>query len=257
MSLSDSITKVTLSIVSHGHGQMLWNLVDKLSQLESVSQIIVTLNVAERVPLNLPDSVMMIQNSAPIGFGANHNQAFKKCQTEVFGVINPDIDFVADPFPELLKTLSDNRIGVVGPRVLDINGENEDSLRKFPTPIRLFKRYVMRPDKKDAFIVHGNLMIPDWIAGMFMLFKTQDYKDFAGFNTDYFMYCEDAEICTRLWRSRKWVAVNPKAKVIHQARRASRSSLRHFYWHATSLIRYWATYMARLPKISAVISRSE
>ena len=257
MSISKSIKPVTLSIVSHGHGQMVWNLVKRLSQLDCISQIIVTLNIAELVPQSLPDGVIVIKNSAPMGFGANHNQAFKKCQTEFFGVINPDIELVADPFPELLKTLSDNRISVVGPRVVNINGENEDSLRKFPTPIGLFKRYLLAWGKEDAFIFYDNLIIPEWIAGMFMLFKTRDYQDICGFNTNYFMYCEDAEICTRLWQLGKWVAVNPKARVTHQARRASRSSLHHFYWHTASLIRYAVKYTARLPLISTVILRAE
>ena len=246
-------SSVTLSVVSHGHGDMVWRLVNKLSNLESVVKIIVTLNIPEKISQQLPDCVQLIHNLEPMGFGENHNQAFASCNTKIFGVINPDIDLIVDPFPVLLDTLADECISVVGPKVVAVDGTTEDSLRRFPTLISLMSRYLL-PGRQETFFARGDLVFPDWIAGMFMLFKTSDYQRIGGFNTNYFMYCEDADICTRLWLLKKWVALNSNAVVVHQARRASRRSLRHLLWHIASLIRYQATYFRSLPSIPKLMA---
>ncbi len=249
--MSDSSAKpqITVSIVSHGHGQMLWDLVQKLNCLESALQIVVTLNIPQSVPEKISEDIQIICNPEPIGFGANHNQAFKRCKTDFFAVINPDIDLIHDPFPELIQTLMNDRIGVVGPKVINIQGESEDSLRAFPLPINLLKRYLI-PGYKENFFRQGNLIFPEWIAGMFMLFRAEDYQAVNGFDTNYFMYCEDADICTRLWFLKRGVAVNPFATVIHNAQRASRKSLRHLRWHTASLLRYALRYSQSYPNLS-------
>ena len=248
MSENNKAAAITVSIVSHGHGQMVWGLAYKLSTLENVSKIIITLNIPELSPDDVPACVEIIHNNIPLGFGANHNQAFQRCKTNYFGVLNPDIDLIEDPFPELLKTISNPSVGVVGPKVIGQNGMQEDSLRQFPTPMRLLQRY-FSPNKVDNYVVSDDTIFPEWIAGMFMLFKSVDYKGICGFDTRYFMYCEDADICTRLWLSGKLVAVNPNSTVIHEARRASRKSIQHFTWHIASLMRYAIAFTGRLSKI--------
>lgn len=239
-------TKVTVSIVSHGHGDMVWRLVNQLNELPDISQIIVTLNIPEAIPDPLPERVQLIRNQVPLGFGANHNQAFASCESEAFCVLNPDIRLIGDPFPTLLKVLDDPRVGVVGPKVVNAEGVTEDSLRKFITPFNMVLRCVLSK-RNDVFPAQGNLVFPEWIAGMFMLFRATEYRRLGGFDTDYFMYCEDADICTRVWSSNGAVVVASSVAVVHDARRASRRSVRHLSWHILSLVRYWAKHLGRMP----------
>jgi len=243
-------TKVTVSIVSHGHGDMVWRLVNQLNELPDIGQIIVTLNIPEAIPDLLPERVQLIRNQVPLGFGANHNQAFVSCESEAFCVLNPDIRLIEDPFPGLLRLLDDPRVGVVGPKVVNAEGVTEDSLRKFITPFNMVLRCVLAK-RNDVFPAQGNLVFPEWIAGMFMLFKGTMYQRLGGFDTDYFMYCEDADICTRVWSSKGLVVVADSIPVIHDARRASRRSLRHLSWHILSLVRYWTKHLGRMPKAVA------
>lgn len=102
MNLSDQLT---LSIVSHGHGHLLENLVGQLDanpKLKGV-RLIVTLNQYEesfsfekKITRNLQLSI--IRNPAPLGFGANHNQAFKRCETAWYAIMNPDLSLAVDSF---------------------------------------------------------------------------------------------------------------------------------------------------------------
>jgi N-acetylglucosaminyl-diphospho-decaprenol L-rhamnosyltransferase len=245
-------SSVTVSIVSHGHGDMVWSLVEQLSKSPWVAKIVVTLNIPESNPTCLPANVSLVTNVFPLGFGANHNQAFALCETPYYCVLNPDIRLPADPFSELVAVLDDPRVGVVGPRVLNVGGGLEDSLRYFLTPTRLIKRYLAR-DRQESFPVQGDLIFPDWIAGMCMLFRAADYRVIGGFDTNYFMYCEDVDICTRIWGMHKLVVAHANSTVVHDARRASRRSLRHLSWHLVSMMRYWLNNLGNLPNVVAIL----
>lgn len=228
---------ITASIVSHQHGSMVWKLVDQLLESPLIARIIVTLNVLELVPAEYSNKVTLIQNKVPKGYGANHNQAFLNCYTDFFCVLNPDIRLSEDPFLQLTSAFSDKSISLVTPQIQNPFGLIEDNAREFLTLTSLFKRYLSFPLTK-SFGMTEKIVFPDWVAGMFMLFKSSDYLALRGFDESYFMYCEDADICTRIWLSGKKVALLTSVKAIHDARRASHYSFQHLYWHARSLFRY-------------------
>jgi len=94
---------ITVSIVSHGHGKMVKNLIGKIQRRPNVSRIILTKNIPEDLLLPENAVIRIIDNRYPQGFAANHNAAFSIANTQYFCVLNPDIDFDVDPFPELLQ----------------------------------------------------------------------------------------------------------------------------------------------------------
>jgi N-acetylglucosaminyl-diphospho-decaprenol L-rhamnosyltransferase len=75
---------ISVSIASHGHGPMLPALVLQLLEFSQVTQVIVTLNIPESVSLPSDTRVRLIHNQAPLGFGANHNQAFAMAKSLTF-----------------------------------------------------------------------------------------------------------------------------------------------------------------------------
>ena len=249
--MSDSVmpaSEVTVSIVSHGHGAMVWSLVDAILALPEAPRLIVTVNIPELVPAGVEHQVMLIRNLQPKGFGENHNAAFKHCGTAFFCVLNPDIELIGNPFPALCAQLGARGAGLCVPLILGPDKTVEDSVREFITPWRMVMRKLGFAGGSLAPVINGPLLYPDWVAGMFMLFDADAYRRIHGFDTAYFMYCEDADICTRLWQLGLPVMVCPEVQVIHHAQRASRRSLRHLRWHVSSMLRYIARYWGRLPR---------
>lgn len=239
---------LSVSIVSHSHGAMVVSLVQSLLEFEQVDEILVTLNVPESFPEIGDSRVRVFKNSCAKGFGANHNAAFKASSGDFFCVLNPDIVLSTNPFPLLIDVLDKAVIGVVAPIVVDGKGVPEDSVRDFLTPLSLIKRILgitCRHHSTRRRIATNN---PDWVAGMFMLFRSEAYSQVSGFDERYFMYCEDADICTRLWNQSLGVSLCPSVSVIHNAQRASRRNLKHLIWHITSMSRYFVTHSWRLPK---------
>lgn len=241
---------LTVSIVSHGHGRMLEPLVQQLLTFPEVTQIVVTHNIPESELGISDDRLLIVRNKSPQGFGANHNAAFKLSQCQQFCVLNPDVIFTENPFPVLLNALKKPGISLAVPRVVDDLGNTEDSLRVFLTPLAMLKRVLGLNLGTDRLDKESAPVYPDWAAGMFMLFDASAYKAINGFDEDFFMYCEDADICTRLWAAGHKIIACPSVSVIHPAQRASHRKPKHIVWHITSMCRYFWRHSGSLPKKS-------
>ena len=234
---------ICLSIVSHGQAPIVGRLLDCIRRSIAagepgaglVSQVIYTRNIPE--PDVGPDltglpRLTVIDNSVPKGFGHNHNAAFSHCEAPFFCVLNPDIEWIGNPFPALLGCLeaTEQRRGLVAPRVVAPGGRIENTARRLYTP-REMLRQKYQPSNKgpDA----------DWVAGMFMLFRTDAYAQIGGFDERYFLYIEDVDICSRLRLAGWTLAQCAQATVIHDARNMSHRSPRYMLWHLAGMLRYW------------------
>tara|TARA_Y100000589_G_C26972823_1_gene555295 strand:- start:53 stop:781 length:729 start_codon:yes stop_codon:yes gene_type:complete len=233
---------ITVSVVSHGHAEMLSLILSDLANCPEVKKVIVTFNIGYEqnfiAPVLPENHVKQIINLRPKGYGANHNSAFIFCQTSHFCVINPDIRLTSNPFPTLLKGMEG--YGITAPVVCSPDGEVEDNARKYPIPWRILKR-VLGFDSKD-YAVGEDLISPNWLAGMFLLMRTEDFNHVDGFDEKYFMYLEDVDICRRMQSAGKRVILNPGTQVIHDARRDSHRNFKHFWWHMNSMLRFWSRY---------------
>lgn len=246
--MMNSRGQVTVSLVSHGHGEMVWRLVEQLVAFPEVGQVIVTLNIPEACPEGLNKKVTLLKNDSPKGFGQNHNAAFSLVRSQFYCVINPDIELSQSPFDKLISILNHQRVGLVAPLVFNDSGVPEDSMRRFLTPSSILKR-ILGWNTGEYFLNFGDSDIfPDWVAGMFMLFQSKVYEKIKGFDERYFMYCEDADICTRLWKAGYTVVGCLSTVVVHNAQRASHHSLKHLNWHFQSMFRYFAQHLFSLPK---------
>jgi N-acetylglucosaminyl-diphospho-decaprenol L-rhamnosyltransferase len=241
---------VTVSIVSHGQGKMIESRLKDLSHCPLVDRVVLTYNIPEEkisYPKSLEQSIKCIHNRQPLGFGANHNQAFRLCETELFAVLNPDIRLNSDPFLPLVKALDKGVTGVIAPAVFSPCGRLEDSARRFPTFLHLLRK-LMRADDDQIVRKDRATEDVDWVAGMFLLFPTPEYRDCGGFDENFYLYYEDVDICARLWKSGRRVILCPSVAVIHLAQRASHRNLRYMAWHFLSMLRFFIKHMWRLPR---------
>lgn len=246
---------VTVSLVSHGHDEMVWRLVDQLVVCPEVTQVIVTLNIPEASPAILNDKVVLLKNDVPKGFGANHNAAFALAKGEFYCVINPDIELTQNPFSALVGVLADQSVGLAVPLVVGSSGQVEDSMRRFLSAWSMVKRMLGFDSGAYPLCLGGSDFMPDWAAGMFMVFRSEAYAKVGGFDERYFMYCEDADICTRLWKVGYKVVGCLSTSVIHNAQRASHRSFKHLSWHVRNMARYFLSHSFSLPNKDAVTQR--
>lgn len=233
--------QITLSIVSHGQASLIRDLLKDLATLPQQNfEVIITINLPEDESAYQGFSfpLRIIRNTLPKGFGENHNAAFEHSSTQWFAVVNPDIRTQSLNFEVLLSPFQRNSVAAVAPVVLSADGKVEDSARHFPTLLRFAKRVLLRQRKSD-YAVQSSPYRVDWVAGMFVVFRREAFRQVGGFDARrFYMYLEDADICQRLGKEQWQVLVNPHVQVIHMAQRASRRNLKHMRWHAVSALRF-------------------
>jgi len=235
-----SADAIALSVVSHGQNALVNALLGDLARLRRADlRVLVTLNVPDAHALENACGAEVIVNDAPAGFGANHNAAFRRSSATYFCVVNPDIRLRKDPFSALAAPFQDPKVGVAGPLVLGPEGRTEDSARRFPTAGSLLRKLLRGTPGPEYPVDQGALRV-DWVAGMFMQFRSDAFRAAEGFDERFFLYYEDVDICRRLRLLGYGCVLQPAATVIHDARRASRRDPRLMAIHGASLARYLA-----------------
>ena len=231
--------QITVSLVSHGHHEMVQNLIEDLNRCREVSHIFLTQNIREPQVACCSRKVKIRVNAQPRGYGENHNTAFRKVSTPYFCVLNPDLGIPNNPFPVLIQALEDRRLGVCAPRILAPKGTKEDSHRLFPgladILLKAFGRYQGKVPTKGA----KEWEQKSWLAGMFLFFRSEVFDQLGGFDESFFLYYEDVDICARLIARGYRVRLVKSTSIIHDARRRSRRDLQHAGWHLKSMARYF------------------
>jgi N-acetylglucosaminyl-diphospho-decaprenol L-rhamnosyltransferase len=236
-----------LSIVSHYQGDLVFNLLKDLQRFCSLKEleVVVTLNNPEKIHFKENDfnfRVQIHENLHPKGFAANHNTAFKTKNSDFFGVLNPDLRLTQDPFTLLTSQLTDKKTGVIAPLILDGNNYIEDSARRLPTPYRLVKRNCLGKSKSSLDYAIGDApFFPDWVAGIFMFFRSTVFAEVKGFDERYRLYFEDVDLCSRLRLAGYKIILDPRVSVVHNARRTSHKNLRYLKWHISSGMRFFSS----------------
>lgn len=243
---------ISISIVSHGQGGLVNEVLSDIARFADVGrfEVLLTKNITERLPFSVEDfpyPIRLVENVTPKGFGANHNAAFRLAKGKWFCVMNPDIRMPGNPYPLLVEEIEQQQAAVIAPAVLSSTGQIEDSIRRFPTPLTLAGKMLGWGDGRYSFSVGDEAFAVDWVGGMFMLFRAEDYKRVGGFDEGFFLYYEDVDICARLWKSGRRVLACPRVQVIHDARRDSRNNLQYMRWHVASMIRFLGKHWLRLP----------
>ena len=238
-------SSLLISIVSHHQNEMVCNLLQDFEKLDYSNlncTFVITINAGKLINKNLLPknlNIEIIKNNQVKGFGKNHNFAFKQIESDYFIVCNPDIRIKSFNLNKFLESFSREKIAAVGPKVLDLHGNIEDSKRKFPSFFNLFSRkfFAARDDYK-SLENHKNIFHVDWLAGMFVAFDSKKFKEIKGFDERYFLYLEDADICRRLKSKSEFVLYNGEQSVIHDARRDSGRNINYFFMHLKSMLRF-------------------
>jgi GT2 family glycosyltransferase len=225
---------ITISIVSHGQLALVLPLLEQLDAHSRavIDKVLLTLNIPEADVLagrSWGFEVERIENASPKGFGANHNQAFERCDTEWFLVLNPDIRFDYDVLSPLLAQASADA-GLLTPRILEPGKTEPEPHRALLTPLEIVGR------KKPGYV---RPTVPAWIPGLFMLFRSKAYRQVGGFDEKFFMYGEDFDICARTRLAGWKLQVGENLLARHDAQRESHRSKKYLYWHVTSLLKVW------------------
>jgi N-acetylglucosaminyl-diphospho-decaprenol L-rhamnosyltransferase len=158
---------------------------------------------------HLPQATVLV-NQQNMGFGAANNRAIAAAQTEFVLLLNPDCVITAEAVESLVDAIGRYpRVAAVGPQLLDRKGQLDLS-------------YCMRaggwPTKGPA--AEGDLSV-GFLSGACMLIRRDAMQQIGGFDEDFFLYQEDADLCLRLKAQCGELILAPDARVVHYSRGSS------------------------------------
>ena len=128
-------------------------------------------------------------------------------------------------------------VGLATAKVLDNKGNYSSSYKQFPHLIKqLFGNSIQRIISKNRFPsnkikLEKNSEV-EVVSGSCMFFRKDIFSSIGGFDTVFFLYCEEEDICKRVWDFGKKVYFIPKAEVFHEAGGSTEKSFeieREFY----------------------------
>lgn len=184
----------------------------------------------EMMEENFPD-IVFITFEKNVGFGKLVNSAIKKAKGEYIFIINADI--LAEEKKTIEKMLSyiekNNDVGMVGPKLLNVNNTVQQSCFRFYTPLTVICRRTALSKTffgkkilnyflmKDIFN-NKNITEPipvDWLMGSAMLVRKSDLGKVGVFDENFFMYFEDVDWARRFWENGLKVIYFPKSVMYH------------------------------------------
>ncbi|MBS0344020.1 MAG: glycosyltransferase family 2 protein, partial [Proteobacteria bacterium] len=169
--------------------------------------------------------VTVVDNKDNVGFGRANNQALPMCVGPYVLLLNPDTVVEPGALASLVHQMETQPdVCVIGCRLL--NGDR--TLQRwtggaYPRLLNLANHYFFldrllpaawRPMPLYLDRDVPNDMDVDWVSGACMLLRA-DALGGTLFNTEYFMYGEDMELCHRLKQAGGRIVYSPKVSIIH------------------------------------------
>lgn len=185
---------------------------------------------------NFP-AVKYIDCGGNVGFGKGCNAGFAYCEARYYCTLNPDtvIQDQSKTVERIIKFMDSHpKIGMMGPKLLNLDGTIQYSCYRFDLPSILIKpfkqinldkkyswakRYADRLQMKDWD--HNETRPVDWIMGSAMIARKAATDQVGFFDDRYFMYMEDSDWCRRMWENGWAVYYNHEIVITHAHARES------------------------------------
>ena len=178
--------------------------------------------------------IKVINSDKNLGMGGGNNLGLANSSGEYILVLNPDTIINKEAIKILIQYLKDNPgVGIVGPKLLYPDGSLQYSCSRFPQvymPIlrRTFIGHYFRTLEKQFTMNdfdHKSIKEVDWLMGSCLMFKREIVLDDKiiklRFDSRYFMYFEDIDLCRQSWFNNLKVVYNPEASIVHDHARES------------------------------------
>src|SRR3989344_1425669 len=160
----------------------------------------------------------LIMNKDNLGFARAVNQGIKKKVGKNILLLNSDTVIKKETLDRLVNFASNIKdVGVVGARLLNIDGSTQPSCFRLPTLWRTVAQYWFG-DKGllDKYYPYGiNPVQVEAVVGGAFLITPEALKKVGLLDERYFMYFEDLDYCCRVRNAELKVYYLPMAEIVH------------------------------------------
>ena len=207
-------------------------------------------------------SMRLVRSSSNDGFAAANNQAAEIASGSQLLLLNPDTIVLDGAVQKLVQFARDNRnFAIFGGRTIFEDGSlNPESCWRRPTlwstlcsatGLSSFLRgSVLFDSESYGHWQRDSVREVDIVSGCFFLISKKLWDELGGFDTEYFMYGEEADLCLRARHMGHKAVIFPGAVIVHHGGRSESvpgDKLVRLLRSKNLLIqRHWRSPMARI-----------
>jgi len=228
-----AVAPVSVIVVAADSGPSLRDCVRRVLACEVPLEMILVDNASsDGIPQALARAhesdarLRVVYNHANLGFGPAVNRGAAQSHGKSLLVLNPDCLIDNDTLQRLLEMLASHpRAGVIGAVVCDENGTPDPaSYRRDPLMRRALNTLFKRAG--EGINIEGpmpdTLVEAEAVSGALMLMPRRVFEYLAGFDEDYFLHCEDLDMCRRVRDAGYHVMLAGNVHVLHGKGSSSR-----------------------------------
>lgn len=196
------------------------------------------------------DQVEYVFTGKNLGFGKAHNIAIEKIKkvSNFHLIINSDLDFEGAILDEIIYYMKQHsEVGLLAPKVLNMDGTLQYSAKLLPRPVDLIVRRFL-PIKviqnyfndrfEFRFFTFDKIIQAPCFTGCFLMINTSVFTRITGFDERFFMYSEDIDLTRRINKHYKTLYY-PHVSIYHHHGKGSYKNLKLLYYHIKSMILYF------------------
>lgn len=224
-----SLRSLAVAVVSYNAKPYLKNCLETVVS-QHPSEVIVVDNASTDGSVDCVRSrfqnVSIHVNPQNVGYGAAANEAVRRTRADAVLLLNCDTRLARGALTALRAYLDAHpRAAVVGPRLVSPAGVVEQSRYPFFTPLQvllattllnpLIKRVKLLRDRYLPTAPHDRPGAVPWVKGAAIAIRREAFEAVGGFDSSYFLYLEETDLCHRLWKMGWEVHFTPSATIEH------------------------------------------
>jgi N-acetylglucosaminyl-diphospho-decaprenol L-rhamnosyltransferase len=223
--------RVSAVIVHYRTPEQTVKAVRALAETAPGAEIVVVDNasgdrIAERLAKEAPGARVLSERENR-GYGAACNRGARETDRPYLLFLNSDAYVRSGAVEALLEaTEADRLAAAAGPRLLHADGRLQPSIRRRPTPWRIFCESLGL-----AFLARGRGFLAghtatredhsrpravEGLMGAALLVRRSAFQQVGGFDEDYFLYAEETDLMERWRRLGRRLLFEPRAEVVHE-----------------------------------------
>ena len=212
-------------------------------------------HIRERWP-----GIRLVQLGANLGFARATNIGIQQTFGELVLLLNPDTIVPPDAIDRLVAALErDARIAVVGPRIVDREGNAELSFGQMVSPLaELRQKVLMVGSRRKTPIIRSvvermtrRTRDADWVTGACLLTYRADLEAVGLLDERFFLYMEDVDLCASIRARGRRVRFVADVEVNHRRGASAAPAAREAAYRRSYLAFYEKHHPAWAPAVRA------
>ena len=187
-----------------------------------------------------PNTLNIIKNKQNLGFAKANNIAIKQAKGDYILLLNSDTELIDNSLNKMIEFIdTNNKIGIVGPKLINTDGTLQRSCRRFPGLVdQLFiqlKFYNFWPNKIPAIkkyfmldFMHDKAQEVDQVMGAAMLIKKKVINKIGLLDEKFWVHFEEVDFCKRAKDVGWQTYFYPDTQIVHH-KEASFKQIASFY----------------------------